>query len=199
MSKSAEVALKEFESLREETAAHQRTKNQFLTLAITATGAIGSFALGRDGNREVLLVLPLVLSGLTIIYLRHHVDIELIGQYIRGHLWPFIAKDVEAAAADFPGNDPGPLPSWDEWIQDRRIEMRRESVYGAMGVLPPLLIFGAPGLGALVISFAQVRHQAALTFVWGLDILVLAVSLGITLWSYTEGPGWKRDPTKAAP
>lgn len=196
MPSPAEIALKEFESLREETAAHQRTKNQYLTLAITATGAIGSFALGRDGNRDALLVLPLVLSGLTIIYLRHNVNIELIGQYIRNHLWPFISEEGETRrTAESPANESRPLPSWDDWIQERRVGLRRESVYGAMGILPPMLIFGAPSLGALVISFAQVKDQTPLGFVWGLDIVVVAVSLGITLWSYTEGPGWKRDPT----
>lgn len=91
-----DAALKEFESIRAEIAAHQRTKSQYLTLAITATGAIGAFALGRNGNRDALLVLPLVLSGLAIIYMRHNVDTELLGQYVRGQLWPFVSTKAES-------------------------------------------------------------------------------------------------------
>jgi hypothetical protein len=190
-----EVALKEFESLRAETEAHQRTKNQFLALAITATGAIGSFALGRDGNLDALLVLPLVLSGLATIYLRHHVDIELIGQYVRNELWPFVSATIEAEETDRPpAGARSRIPSWDRWIQDRRVTLRRESIYGAMGIVPPLLIFGAPSLGALVIAFGVAKHHPPLTFVWGLDVIVVAVSLGFTLWSYTESPGWKQEP-----
>jgi hypothetical protein len=85
------------------------------------------------------------------------------------------------------------IPCWDEWIQRRRIEMRRESVYGAMGLVPPLLIFGAPSAGALVIAFAQTKGSTPITLVWSLDIVVLAISLGLTFWSYTEAPGWKHD------
>lgn len=194
---TTEAALKEYESLRAEIAAHQRTKSQYLTLAITATGAIGTFALGRNGNRDALLVLPLVLSGLTIVYLRHNVDIELIGQYIRRELWPFIADSVQpdSNADDKSAMLSRPeIPSWDEWIQRRRLNLRRESIYGAMGIMPPLLIFGAPSLGALVLSLASVRHSAPLLFVWGLDIVVVFISLGLTFWSYTEGPGWKQEP-----
>jgi hypothetical protein len=193
MSESAEVSLKEFESIRAEIAAHQRTKSQYLTLAITATGAIGSFALGRDGNRDALLVLPLVLSGLTIIYLRHNVDIELLGQYVRRELWPFLSR-YQPSSGQAPKATPIATPSWDDWIQQRRTELRRESAYGAMGILPPLLIFGAPSLGALVIAYGRSRHHAPTMFVWSLDILVVAVSLGLTLWSYTAAPGWKREP-----
>jgi hypothetical protein len=181
-----DAALKEFEAIRAEIAAHQRTKSQYLTLAITATGAIGTFALGRNGNRDALLVLPLVLSGLAIIYLRHNVDTELLGQYVRTQLWPFVSTKAERG-----------LPSWDAWIQTRRIALRRESAYGAMGLLPPLLIFGAPSLGALVISFTQAKHHAPLTFVWGLDVIVVSLSLGLTLWSYTEAPGWKHEAESA--
>lgn len=196
---SIDVALKEFDSVRAEIAAHQRTKNQFLTLAITATGAIGSFALGRDGNLDALLVLPMVLSGLTIIYLRHNVDTELLGQYIRDELWPFVSgltKKASSANAPESGSssEPTEIPSWDLWVQLRRATLRRESAYGAMGLVPPLLIFGAPSLGALVISFGQSRHHSALAFVWGLDVLVVLISLGLTFWSYSEAPGWKHNP-----
>lgn len=187
-----DIALREFESVRSEIAAHQRTKNQYLTLAITATGAIGSFALGRNGNRDALLVLPLVLGGLTIIYLRHNVDIELLGQYIRTELWPFLRQATPLEVKASP--DQISIPSWDDWIQERRTTLRRESAYGAMGILPPLLIFGAPSLGALVISLSRSFDHAPLAFVWCLDVVVVSVSLGLTLWSYTEAPGWKKAP-----
>jgi hypothetical protein len=207
MPDAVDIALKEFESVRAEIAAHQHTKAQYLTLAITATGAIGSFALGRNGNRDALLVLPLVLSGLTIIYLRHNVDIELLGQYVRRELWPYVARqavnsgpasdeqDGSQAVPVAAASDIADVPSWDHWIQERRKALRRESAYGAMGILPPLLIFGAPSLGALVLSFARSwHHHLPLAIVWCLALIVITISLGLTLWSYTSSPGWKKDP-----
>jgi hypothetical protein len=207
MPETIDVALKEFETVRAEIAAHQRTKTQYLTLAITATGAIGSFALGRNGNRDALLVLPLVLSGLTIIYLRHNVDIELLGQYIRNKLWPYVTthvldsavedravgEGVSVSVSPVPAVATGEFPSWDDWIQERRKSLRRESAYGAMGILPPLLIFGAPSLGALVLAWSRSWQSVPLAIVWSLALIAITVSLALTLWSYTAAPGWKRD------
>jgi hypothetical protein len=189
----ANVALAEFESLRSEIAAHQRTKTQYLTLAITATGAIGSFALGRNGNRDALLVLPLVLSGLTLVYLRHNVDIELIGEYVRNELWP-VLRVVEARA----GTGAAPLPSWDDWIQDRRSRISRRSAYGALGILPPFFIFGSPGLGALVIAYERSKTMP-LALVWWLDAVALLLSIALTIWAYTSAPGWKAAREAGAP
>ncbi len=119
----SQIALSEFQSVRAEIAAHQRTKTQYLTLGLTATGTIGSFALGRSGNRDALLVLPLVLSGLTTVYLRHNVDIEFLGEYVREQLWPVLQRLYLQAVA----SEAGPLPSWDDWIQERRVQLKRRS------------------------------------------------------------------------
>jgi hypothetical protein len=132
----------------------------------------------------------MVLSGLTIVYLRHNVDTELLGQYIRDELWPFVTRALKPIGES---SEAESIPSWDAWVQRRRIALRRESAYGAMGLVPPLLIFGAPSLGALVISLGQSKHHVPLMFVWSLDILVVLISLGLTFWSYTEAPGWKRN------
>jgi hypothetical protein len=188
-----QIALAEFQTLREEIAAHQRTKTQYLTLGLTATGTIGAFALGRNGNRDALLVLPLVLSGLTIVYLRHNIDMELLGEYVREHLWP-VLQDIYDHSG---GKDISPLPSWDEWIETRRAELTRRSTYGALGLLPPFFIYGAPSIGALVIAHAQAA-ALPLALVWWLDIAAVAGSILLTAWAATNSPGWKnprRTPT----
>ncbi len=182
----SQIALAEFQALREEIAAHQRTKTQYLTLGLTATGTIGAFALGRNGNRDALLVLPLVLSGLTIVYLRHNVDMELLGEYVREHLWPVLQNIYSHSG----GEDISPLPSWDEWIETRRAELTRRSAYGALGVLPPFFIYGAPGIGALVIAHAQAA-TFPLALVWWIDIAAVASSVFLTVWAATNSPGWK--------
>ena len=180
----SQIPLAEFESLRTEIAAHQRTKNQYLTLGLTATGAIGSFALGRNGNRDALLVLPLVLSGLTILFLRLTVDIEILGQYLREDLWPALQKIYAHSG----GAEIGTLPSWEEWLEKRRTDLTRRSAYGALTLLPPFFIFGAPSLGALVIA-----HQQATTFplelVWWLDVAAASISMILTVWAATYSPG----------
>lgn len=133
------------------------------------------------------MVLPLVLSGLTTVYLRHTVDIEFLGEYVRDQLWPALQRLYAHASA----SEAGPLPSWDGWIQERRVQLKRRSAYGALGLLPPFFIFGMPSFGALVIA----RQQATsfpLALVWWLDVIAAVVSTMLTGWASTEAPGWKK-------
>jgi hypothetical protein len=181
-----EIALGEFQSVRAEIAMHQQAKTRYLTLALTATGAIGAFALGRNGNIEALLVLPLVLSGLAIVYLKHNLDVENLGEYVRDQLWPLLQSTWGRSKT----GDIGELPSWDAWINNRRATTSRKSLYGALGVLPPLLIFSAPSVCAVAIV-APHCDTIALKLALGLDCLVLLISLYLTAWTISSGRSWK--------
>lgn len=168
-----------------------------MALAITASGAIGAFALGKDGNREILLILPLILSGLAIAYLKHTYDIEQLGQYLREAWWPAIPEVLTS----YPLLDPEPVSrcarpplNWENWIDRKRGKKGRVGAYGMLGVLPPLLIFSSPGLGALALYLPKTTQTR---LVWLLDALSFLISLLLTAWVYAFGPAWKRHKEKA--
>jgi hypothetical protein len=195
---SAEDALlkAEYDAVRAEIHNHQARRDAYLAAALTATGALGSVALSQKDNREVLLILPIILSGLALMYLKHTVDTEYLGEYLRSELWPVI----RACHPDFPAlpsaADQEPsrhsLLSWDDWIQLRRATLGRQSPYGLLGVLPPFLLFTATSVGSLVLSWPA-GHGPAWATSWALDVSALAVAVSMTAWLTLVGPGWKRD------
>ena len=194
----ADFLLAEYNSLRAEIAAHQATRSRYLGLALTATGAVGTFALGKDGNREILLVLPLVLSGLAIVYLKHTIDIENLGRYLREELWPVIRDAIPHYPAKPTTDTPEPsaksLLAWDDWIQQHRAALGRLTPYGSLGLLPPLLIFSTPSLGGLLLAIPPAR-AGGWWLAWALDIITLVIAAFLTLWVFIIGPGWKSATT----
>ena len=189
--------LAEYTTVRDEIAAHQAVNERCLGLAVTATGAVGAFALGRDGNREALLILPFVLSGLAIVYIRHTLDVEHLGQYLRAEWWPV----VRATIPNFPllPTSQTALPSnsnmlpWEDWIQKLRAEHGRFTPYGSLGFLPPILIFSVPGAGSLVLA-SPWPHGVGWLSAWILGLASLTTSGVLSLWVALVGPGWKRSP-----
>lgn len=63
--------------------------------ALTIIAAVGSFALAKkDGRLELLMVLPVVLSGLVLLQAHCVQRISQLGDYIRDHLWPRLPIDA---------------------------------------------------------------------------------------------------------
>jgi phosphate/sulfate permease len=184
---SLSVLLAELTSLRAEIAEHQRARLQCFSLALTATAAVGAFALGGKGNEQALLALPLVLSGLGITHLRHCVDMDFITEYIRTELEPRL-RAVWTHMVGEVGLDVA-LPSWDAWIQEQRRQHRIVSGYNSLSFLPPMLIFGFPGIAAEAITLNDL-DEASLVIAWGLGAVGLAVTLGLTIWSTRHSPRW---------
>ncbi|MCD6015393.1 MAG: hypothetical protein K0R88_1477 [Solirubrobacterales bacterium] len=107
-----DVALEEYKALRAETLAHIQAQTTIVSVALTATAAIAGFAFGakaEDEQRlEILLALPLVLSGLGLAYMTRSAGILRVGNYIKEGLWPVLQR----AGPDEGDAATPPLPSW---------------------------------------------------------------------------------------
>ncbi len=106
----SECRLEVYKVLRDEITHHIQAMSALLGVALTATAAIGAFALNKQtGDRQSLLVLPFVLSGLALAQVNHGIQIRRLGEYIRTHVWP-----SDGSTAALPSSEP-PTPSWEEW------------------------------------------------------------------------------------
>ena len=73
----------EYVSLRSEISARSGTQQQLLGLQISGAGILGGLAVQGVGSVDILLILPLFSLALTLLYLDHHLQIGMIGAYLR--------------------------------------------------------------------------------------------------------------------
>jgi hypothetical protein len=151
-----DIALAEFTALRSEILAVEQFENTAFAAALTILSAIGGFALTKNGGRlEILLVLPIVLSGLSLLQTQCTVLTEQMGKYIRDHLWERVPSDSSAK-----------YPSWEHFLG------RERGVFAyAWGVVARTLIFVVPSIVALVINDGHWHGKLAALW-WG-DVAVL--------------------------
>jgi hypothetical protein len=163
-----DVALEEYKDRRAAVAARLRAQAALLGVALTASTAIGGFSLGRNGNRNALLVLPFVLSGLALVSLDNGMAIGRVGRYVRGQLWPFLAGT--SANAGTLGNPP---PCWEEWLAE---EMRTTlSLARLVTFLGQAIVFGVPAIAALAVTVRDAWSRS-LEPVWWLALVTALVT-----------------------
>jgi hypothetical protein len=161
MPDAVEVALAEYGALRAEILAVEQFEQRAFAGALTVLAAVGSFALARGGRLELLMVLPMALSGLGLLQMHCIQQIAQLGDYIRDHLWTRFPADASAEC-----------PSWEHFIETSR--RRRRLEYLVDGLLARALIFGLPSIVSIVITGHQWNTKLAPLW-WG-DVLVVAAS-----------------------
>lgn len=177
-------ALAEFASLRAEILMRLTAMQTVLTLQITVSGAVFSYALaGRTGTLAILLVVPVTTCMLAMRYVSQHVAMKNLSQYIHEHLNSRV---------------PGGL-SWEGWVNQQRPRLR---AYGWTG--PLLLSFPGIALTALVwfiVSNLDTLRTASLAegdlglaAVWTLGVL----ATGFTWWLVRSITGGRLDNLTAA-
>jgi len=146
-----DVALEEYKALRAESLIHQQAQTTIVTVALTATAAIGGVAFGGEGGDrlEILLILPIVLCGLGLAYLNHSYGAFRLGDYVREHLW----QELRDAQPEDAATRIGSLPSWEEEARKGRKVGSLLQPRGWLGFLPGLLIFGIPSIASLVLNW----------------------------------------------
>ena len=176
-SATPQLLLAEFNALRSEIVARQQAQGSIVTAALTVIAAIGGFALAKkEGRLEMLLVLPIVLSGLGLLLVDNTHGTHRIGLYIGEVLWHRL---------DDSGYD-GELASWEAYIGRYRAQHSRKlSTYVALGTLPAFLIMAVPSLASLVITIDVL--DTALWPLWVSGVLAL-VALTVLAWSLRKPP-----------
>lgn len=166
MPDTTDVALAEYDALRAEILAVEQFEQRVFAGALTIIAAVGSFALaGKDGRLELLMVLPVVLSGLVLLQAHCIQQISQLGDYIRDHLW-----------ARLPTDAPSECPSWEHFIDVSRRRSKLRYLVG--GLLARALIFGVPSIASIVITGHQWNTKLAPLW-WG-DVLVVVLAGLIT-------------------
>jgi hypothetical protein len=183
-----DVALEEYKALRAEILAIIQAQTAIVTVALTATAAIAGIAFGTkptEGRLEILLALPLVLSGLGLAYLTHSYGSALLGRYIEDHLWEQLRK---ATPDQQQGVVNGRLSSWEEHIRHYRgLGRALTSVRGWLSFLPGLFIFGVPSAAALIINWKDYAWTpfggggSGLEWAWFIGAVVTTGSLTLLL------------------
>jgi hypothetical protein len=172
---SSDFKLEAYKTLRAEIGHHVQAMAASVGVALTAVGAIGAFALSEPGNRDALLVLPFVLSGLALVQINHGIQIRRRDEYIRTYLWP--SKEC------LPPTSHGLLPvvSWEEWIATIRLDQSALNPAKVADAVGYVIVFGFPSAGALALTASVAWGKASLAIVWGLAVLVMLMSAAIGL------------------
>lgn len=110
--KAIDAALAEFTALRSLMAIRFQIQVALLTGALTAIGVIAGIALQHDGNKDLLLFIPVLASVVAIIHGEQRGRIGLNGRYIRDRLWPYLKAKTDPL-----------LPSWEQywWEHSNRV------------------------------------------------------------------------------
>lgn len=107
-------------------------------------GAVGGFALSKDGREEILFVLPFALSALGVLLVEGTRANHRMAHYLREHAWPRMFAE-------------SPVPwSWEHLIERYRAEHQlRVSPHSVAGAAPVFLVLVAPSLVALAVTFDE--------------------------------------------
>jgi hypothetical protein len=183
----SDTARAEFEVLRSELLARSQGQSAIVATALTVLAAIGGFALARqEGRVEMLLVLPLVLSGLGLMVVEATHANRRIGHYIREYLWRRL-----------PHNSRDRFPSWEHYIKAyRERHLRKGSVFLALSSIPAVLIYGVPSVASLAVTADE--WNSDLWPLWWGGLFSICV-FGLLAWSLRRESPWPTEETNATP
>lgn len=162
-----EGPLAEFAALRQEMDMKIQNQYQLLTLQLTLTGAIFSFAISRAGLAGLLLIVPVSTYLLCGRWASQHHGIHRIGTYIQQELSQRV---------------PGGL-GWEAWTRDNP---RKGRLLGM--TVPMFLTFPGAALLSLAWSFGYIflgqqgaAARTGLVLIWVLGLLAAALSAALVL------------------
>ena len=165
--------LAEYNALRAEIVAHQNAQTTLVGATLAAVGVVLGLVLTEKQTRlELLLVVPLVASGLGLLYANHSRASLQIGKYIADRLWP---------------------TSRCSWEHELRLHRSSFSVLRVLEFMGGAAVFVLPSLGALIaVLLTGVVGDDELfiaTFICGGLLMVLHVGLTVALAAQFSSAG----------
>lgn len=143
-----EIAKAEYESLRSELISRTQSQATIVTAALTLVGAVGGFALSKEGREEILFVLPFALSALGVLLVEGTRANHRMAHYLREYAWPRMF-----GAGEVPW-------SWEDLIERyRQTHQLRVSPHSVAGAAPVLLVLVLPSVVALGLTLDEARHD----------------------------------------
>jgi uncharacterized oligopeptide transporter (OPT) family protein len=169
----ADVALAEYAALRAEMHGRQSSQTTLVGICLTGIGLIIGLILSeRSIPSQLVLVIPLIASGLGMFYGSHSRGCLVIGRYIREVLWPSIQPVVG-----------GPkMPSWEQYVHDLRQANVSRMRYLSFEFLAGGIVFVLPSAGALAFYAPKaIGESHALWPVWLLGVVLLVLHVALTI------------------
>lgn len=160
-SRSIDVALAEFNTLRAEILARTAAQATLASVGLTASGVAVGFALSDKGVSEVAIVVPFFAAAIIVAYVFESFRIIMVGGYVRDVLWPYLQSQTSAS-----------VPSW----ESHRLVVSRASTWG-LGERLMVVVFLALGILLSVVT----PNVPTLLRVAALVIVIAAAALGMVL------------------
>jgi hypothetical protein len=160
-----ELAIAEFNALRAEIVGHQSAQTTLVGATLATVGVVLGLVLTEKQTRvELLLVVPLVASGLGLLYTNHSRSSSLIGAYIEDCLWPT------------------GMYSWEQYLRKYRSSLNPARL---LEFMVGMAVFVFPSLGALIaVRLEGVWDDQDLfeaTFWCGVGLMVVHVALTVVV------------------
>lgn len=163
--KSLTVALAEFSALRALIASRFQIQSAALFGALTAIGVIAGLAIKNSADHELVLLIPLLASGASVLYTEQTRRISITGAYIRLRLWPYLTSlDKD-------------LPSWEDWWLDHG------GLMATVGDAPGNLLLLSASVGTLIYS----ASASGETLLWWLSAAATAIAIAFILAAMFQG------------
>lgn len=158
-----QVALAEFNKLRDEISARSGAAWTLLGLNATVSSAVAGFVLARQANPLLVLLLPLLTPSLGLLFIDHATNIKNIGKYIDSVLKPML-RDAAGEQR---------LLSYEELVDDYEGQpVRRLLPFG----IPLVLLFNVVPVASLLFTVAILSSPWAWTL-WGIGVLMTLVQV----------------------
>lgn len=156
-----QVALAEFSALRSEILSRTSQAWMLVSINFTVTAAVLGVLFSKEGDRKLLLVLPLIAPSLSLLFIDHSFNIRSLGGYIRKRIRPLLAQATGSANL---------LGYEDEVSKYEQNRFLRTVPFG----LPLLVIFTAVPAASLVFAWSSLEPIWSWTAWWSGLVLVVA-------------------------
>lgn len=136
-----------YDAARQEILHRMQLRDQALLTYLTLTGVILSVAFGTQANQEILLAIPFISFGITILVSQHYVMMAVLSQFCTNELEPFVNDKLHEG-----------VPQWD----NSKIFHDYVERSSGLRVLGHSIIILVPSILALL---ANLNHRNTVWFV----------------------------------
>lgn len=187
-----DVALAEFNALRAEINNRMTTQAALVGVGLTALGVIVGLVVEKQADQRLLLAVPPLALTVNILWAVENRQIGCIGVYIRTTLWPYLCEAVGERRDPTTGKG---LPSWEQYLADRRLE-RRNYVRSILTDFMTTTILAAAAFASLGVLVNNLNAEAdaekvngwllSIGFVMAVAALAIPVAMTIGNWQRAE-------------
>jgi hypothetical protein len=158
--KAIDVALAEFQALRNEIISHITTQAAVVGLGLTALGVVFGVTV-NNGEERLLLAAPPIALLVVMLHMAETFRCAKIGTYVRDQLWPFLQERV--------GDET--MPSW---------EVETARIGNPLGAFARALIIDFPAMAIFVVaSGAAVWLAPRFDLLWWLGLAMTLASIAV--------------------